>query len=358
MNTTTSRWVWAVVFAASVGFAVITLAQLKGITVFERFQSDSIDQSWVTKAIVAVFVATLILNARNTLQLFHEAHRVRSGLRHDPTMSELRLLGNGLLGLHAARMQRIYGPGFEGEVSQDVSLGVIRSCLTGQEWFVRMGSSLLLTLGLIGTVMGLTQSLQGLSSTVLSVADQSSGNTTDPTSSDGMSAGMNQAIGGMATAFGTTLFGAIMGGVFLKTLSGCTQYLAEELVNEIEITTETQLVPFLRGAGSDLAVRRRETLDFMDLETKKQKEKLDQLIAGMDSVVRHFEKFADVAEQSSTSHPGSLGSQKHQEKKTQLRHETGVPPRDHWTVRGINTAFVGSVAAAIALGIRYFWNAG
>ncbi|MEZ6152475.1 MAG: hypothetical protein R3C09_20435 [Pirellulaceae bacterium] len=52
----------------------------------------------------------------------------------------------------------------------------------------------------------------------------------------------------MSSAFATTLLGAIFGGILLKLLVNCTQCLADQLVDDIEVTIELQLVPLLRSS--------------------------------------------------------------------------------------------------------------
>ena len=144
MNTTSSRWVWLTVFTVSAGTGLLLLGHLKGIATIPFLPDGSSDTGWVSKSIVLVFAATLVVNARNTWGLFREFSQVRAGLRSDPTTSEMRLVGNGLLGTHASRMYQIYDNNYDGDVSQSVSLGTIRSGLYGQEWIVRHSSQLLL----------------------------------------------------------------------------------------------------------------------------------------------------------------------------------------------------------------------
>ncbi len=265
MRVESTKLLWCLVFTLGVIVAIALLAEIKGYAVLPESQSKLIDRTWVSKVIVGVFVFSLVVNARNTWLLMLERRHLRHGLRIDRSSGNLSLAGAGLLGLHANRMKQIYGMSFDGDISQSVSLGAIRSRLYGQEWVVRVASQLLLTLGLIGTVLGLSNSLDGLSGAMGSTVG-GLGNSVDATveSNSSLTTGLTSAVGGMATAFATTLFGAILGGVFLKLLFSCTQFLADELVDEIEIVTETQLVPMIRASTSDLTVRRHETLMLLD----------------------------------------------------------------------------------------------
>ncbi len=72
--------------------------------------------------------------------------------------------------------------------------------------FVSLLGSMMITMGLIGTVLGLTITLTGLNGALENV------------DSDGMSVliGLREAMSGMGLAFYTTLLGSIMGGILLR----------------------------------------------------------------------------------------------------------------------------------------------
>jgi hypothetical protein len=299
MGSKTTRAVWVAVFATSVIMALVLVCELKGISILPATCQTMMDRSLVTKLILIVFAISLAVNARNTLSVLAEFTKVRRGLRSDPSSSRLKLVGEGLLGQHAARMHQIYGHAFEGDVSQAVSLGLMRSRLYRNEWFVRSASQLLLTLGLIGTVVGLASSLDGLSLTIRSMAtadaDHSNPATveSEETGKPGFTSGLHAAVSGMAAAFATTLFGAIFGGIFLRLLSNCTQHLAEDLVDEIEITSETELVPLLRATQGDVAARRREMLAYMDETVEKESARLKIVSDRIEAITRKFDALAD-----------------------------------------------------------------
>lgn len=293
MNAKYSKIIWLCFFGASLALGLAIVLLLKGFKLPTAIDIGPVDTSWTTRTIVGLFLLTLVVNAHNTLMIMRQAKLARRGLRPDPHAHQWQLVGEGLLGLHAARMLTIYGRHFDGEVSQQVSLGVIRNGLHGQEWFVRTSSQLLLTLGLIGTVIGLTNSMEGLSTAMLTMNGESD-------RGDSFVNGMEQALGGMATAFGTTLFGAILGGICLRVLSGCTEHLAEELVDEIEITTETQLIPLMRGSLANAAARQRDSLDFLDKVANLQQQRFNQLADQLEDLFqqsqRQQERFATVRE--------------------------------------------------------------
>lgn len=86
--------------------------------------------------------------------------------------------------------------------------------------------NLLITLGLIGTVMGLTLTLTGLTTSLDALGHDQ----------DLLLQGLRRAMGGMGTAFYTTLLGAVLGGVLLRIFALITENGISSL-NEILIKT-------------------------------------------------------------------------------------------------------------------------
>ena len=120
--------------------------------------------------------------------------------------------------------------------------------------FVGLLGSLLITLGLIGTVMGLTITLTGLNGALNNVGSDSMT----------MLASLSEALSGMGLAFYTTLLGAIMGGILLRVFA----YISD---NSIE-------------ALQDLLVRSCMVYASVELTSTVQRDflALDQTLEGMD----------------------------------------------------------------------------
>ena len=78
---------------------------------------------------------------------------------------------------------------------------------------VEVIGNLLITLGLIGTVMGLTLTLTGLTNSLEALGHDQ----------ELLIAGLQKAMGGMGTAFYTTLLGAVLGGVLLRVFAQITE---------------------------------------------------------------------------------------------------------------------------------------
>ncbi|ALP52481.1 hypothetical protein Tel_04585 [Candidatus Tenderia electrophaga] len=88
---------------------------------------------------------------------------------------------------------------------------------------VEVAGNLLVTMGLIGTVMGLTLTLAGLTGS-LDALGQDRNQLID---------GLRRAMGGMSTAFYTTLLGAVFGGVLLRVFAQITQHGVEALYDNL-----------------------------------------------------------------------------------------------------------------------------
>jgi hypothetical protein len=83
--------------------------------------------------------------------------------------------------------------------------------------------NLLITLGLIGTVVGLTLTLTGLTSSLEALGQDQ----------DQLLAGLRGAMGGMGTAFYTTLLGSVLGGVLLRVFAHIDENGVESLENTL-----------------------------------------------------------------------------------------------------------------------------
>jgi len=89
---------------------------------------------------------------------------------------------------------------------------------------VEVIGNLLITLGLIGTVVGLTMTLSGLTTSLDALGQDQ----------DRLLNGLRRAMGGMGTAFYTTLLGAVLGGVLLRVFSLITDHGIEGLAENLK----------------------------------------------------------------------------------------------------------------------------
>ena len=298
--------IWFTLFATSAALAGLGVCTAVGCDLLPTSAAHLIDRSPITSAIMVVFTVGLITNGINTRFVLRQNRLVSQGI----IRSERSISGKGLLGLHVRRLVTACGRNTAESIDQSTSLNAIRNQLIRREWLVRSASSLLLTLGLVGTVLGLTKSLGGLSTTVNAVAQdtlksiepESEQSTEAPgeivkADSDDMSIGLNQALGGMASAFLTTLFGAVLGGVCLKVLCGCTECFTEELVDRIELLTEAKILPHLRVSPAAMIQRRerefRKWVEQMESLATQEFERLGELSARIDQITGNFEMMAE-----------------------------------------------------------------
>lgn len=124
-------------------------------------------------------------------------------------------------------------------ISQDNLVTLLQSRLLAKTRVVEFCSSILVTLGLVGTIIGLIQSAGGLTEVfqAMTGGDKS------------IMQGVESALGGMGVAFYTTLMGAILGGVCLRLLSNLVDANTEHTVSHIAELTEIYILPILRRAG-------------------------------------------------------------------------------------------------------------
>ena len=124
-------------------------------------------------------------------------------------------------------------------ISQDNLVTLLQTRLLAKTRLVEFCSSILVTLGLVGTIIGLIQSAGGLGTVFKAMSE---GDTS-------IMEGVDAALGGMGVAFYTTLMGAILGGVCLRLLSNLVDANTEHVVSHIAELTEIYILPILRRAG-------------------------------------------------------------------------------------------------------------
>tara|TARA_Y100000590_G_scaffold322836_1_gene365640 strand:+ start:483 stop:1445 length:963 start_codon:yes stop_codon:yes gene_type:complete len=228
-----------------------------GYTLYSQGFSDS---SGISGYIVTMFIGLYLLNASNTLYFNRElALQSSSNMPiYDPDTNMITAEKEGLLSTHINNLSTIYKGLSHGSVTQDNSLDHIANGLFRREYFVQIGSNIMITLGLIGTIYGLIVAISGLEGVMTSLGS----------GSDDIIPGLKKALTGMGTAFYTTLFGAIFGGFFLKLMHQATINIAEELIDDISLTTEKYVLPYLRKTVEEHAAEQTATLTNYVRESK------------------------------------------------------------------------------------------
>lgn len=123
-------------------------------------------------------------------------------------------------------------------VSQDSLITLLYSRMMSRSKIVDVLSGVLVSLGLIGTIVGLISMTNGLSGTLDSLGD--SGDAT------ALMSGMRGTMQGLGTAFYTTLVGAILGSVVLRILNNVYTSNVDHFVSYIASLTEVRITPRLR----------------------------------------------------------------------------------------------------------------
>jgi len=132
------------------------------------------------------------------------------------------------------------------EINQDNLIEILSARLLARNRIVELFSSILITLGLIGTVVGLILMTNDLGEII--------GNAGSIDSSILMEriAGNDGPLGSLGVAFYTTLIGGILGGVVLRILSNVVDTNILKYTAHIAELTEVNILPFMRQMAKDL----------------------------------------------------------------------------------------------------------
>ena len=186
------------------------------------------DNTKITPIILYLFVLAIGTNIYNTITVYRQFKSLNNSSV------------NSLFDQHIRRLRQ----GIDNKISinQDFSLSLIENRLLRQEGWVQLFANLMITLGMIGTILGLTASMGGLSRAMDSLKEN-----LDPLGNSNSSiSGLSDALSGMSSAFVTTLAGAVFGGVLLKLLSHSTTNLIEDFIDNMKHKTEIEVLPELQ----------------------------------------------------------------------------------------------------------------
>lgn len=128
----------------------------------------------------------------------------------------------------------------DSRIDQGNLIEVLHSRLLARNRVVELFASILITLGLIGTIVGLIQSIGGLNEVM------------GQETALGMKSGMQQTVAGLGTAFYTTLLGAIFGGVMLRILTNVVDANIMRYTAHLAELTEVNVLPSMRRMATRL----------------------------------------------------------------------------------------------------------
>lgn len=210
------------------------------------------DRSGLCIMIIGLFAFGLLLNFRAIKNLRSEfvcAAFLVKKLKSPHGFSELvQSTPAGVFHQHIQDLVKIAR--HDPNVSQDSLITLLYSRMMSRSKIIDVLSGVLVSLGLIGTIVGLISMTNGLSETLDSLGE--SGDAT------ALMVGMRGTMQGLGTAFYTTLVGAILGSVVLRILNNVYTSNVDHFVSYIASLTEVRITPRLRkksrGENSEVLV--------------------------------------------------------------------------------------------------------
>jgi len=171
------------------------------------------DQTHVTWMIIGMFALGVAVSFAQAMKLTLEwfrAYRIETNLRNKGLAGVVQSGAGHIVDRFVDAMHAITER--NGRVNIDALIDVEFSSQHRISQFVGLLGNLMITLGLIGTVLGMTITMNGLNGALGSLGvDQSL-----------LVDGLRSAMNGMGVAFYTTLIGSVLGGVLLRVFSWIT----------------------------------------------------------------------------------------------------------------------------------------
>jgi hypothetical protein len=209
---------WVVWAAAAI---IIYFGLYQDTDVWEFVQHDP---SRITWAIIGLFGLGVMVSLALTIVLTLESIKV----------DQLQLIAqkDGWLGIEETEKKGCVADFFQslrtiinnnGELNVEALVDVEFSIYQRTAHALEIIGNLLITLGLVGTVAGLTLTLTGLTGSLDALGEDQAQ----------LLAGLRSAMGGMGTAFYTTLLGAVLGGVLLRIFAHIDESGIESLENAL-----------------------------------------------------------------------------------------------------------------------------
>ncbi|WP_177419866.1 MotA/TolQ/ExbB proton channel family protein [endosymbiont of Lamellibrachia barhami] len=123
------------------------------------------------------------------------------------------------------------------EINQDNLIEVLHTRLMARNRVIELFSSILITLGLIGTIVGLIIMMDGMTEVMLQGGDDLLARLADPEGGP---------LSGLGIAFYTTLLGAVFGGVILRVLTSVVDANIMRYTAHLAELTEVYVLPYMR----------------------------------------------------------------------------------------------------------------
>ncbi len=252
---------------------IVGYAQLyQGTDVVEFMKEDNSRITWL---IVSVFVFGVILSLLLVLALTFEwaqAYDVedsvdKRGLEGLDTNRLRRMLGRYLRNLK-------YSLSINASPDPEQLLNVEIGSYRRVNHFIEVLGNLLITLGLIGTVVGLTLTLTGLTGSLKALGNDQ----------ELLIASLRDSMAGMGTAFYTTLLGAALGGVILRVFA----LICEHSIDGLHDTIMRLCIVYF---GADLKPSSERDIHALEAELERLRKNvigLDEAFAGSANSLAQF----------------------------------------------------------------------
>lgn len=232
---------WLIVFSIFAGISGVFCGHL-------FVEAVRTDHTYLSLVICVVFGLALAKNFFDVKYLNDQMRQADSQIGFLVETNDLNsFLRSGERGLFKDHIQNLYEMGRrDTELSQDNLISIMQSKVYSRIRIMENAASILVTVGLIGTIVGLIASVSGLDGVMTSIGkDQNK-----------MLLGFRETISGMSTAFYTTLVGAALGGVGIRLLTNVVESNADFLVGHVAELTEIYIIPSLRANSKKLAKQR------------------------------------------------------------------------------------------------------
>jgi hypothetical protein len=180
------------------------------------------------------FITCALMNFKFTFYLarqFDILKKYRNDLSLETAFGED---SDSLLCSHMNKLEGKHHLSNKSTIRQDTLIETMHVKLKRQDYVSPLASNLLITFGLVGTIVGLITTMTGLETAVGQFSN-----------SETFLEGVKSSLSGMGTAFYTTLVGAVLGGITLRVLHSYTDNKATMLVAEIAEVTDVRVLPLL-----------------------------------------------------------------------------------------------------------------
>tara|TARA_S200000501_G_scaffold89510_1_gene82600 strand:- start:364 stop:1515 length:1152 start_codon:yes stop_codon:yes gene_type:complete len=207
------------------------------ILTWEYFQRGfSSDASGITYVIFVIFILGFLSSIMISKKISKETNELKEiGKNHHFDIKKS--------GVHALFRQAKTAIDQGDQIDFNILLTSYSARMATKVRGVGTTAGILITVGLLGTVVGLILTINGISS-VLGAAGE------DYTA---MIGGLNDTVQGMGTAFYTTFFGGLFGGVILKALAADNEKAANRLTADCLELGELWIMPMSRTLASKMA---------------------------------------------------------------------------------------------------------